>query len=185
MKIFYELFAKDMAAFTAYALRHSPGFRRRMWLLRVIVPVCWSAIMYLAASVFFGRYERNYFILPGLGLVAFIWFFTYPSVYLDMRRRQVKKLYESESEQRRLGEHELCLDEEGIFVSAPLGETRLKWSAIEEIAETEHYIFFCISRVAAIILPKEEMADDALCEHLVKLARRYHAAARGKPESSN
>jgi|GEM_PF-2009486 len=185
MKIAYELFAKDIAEFTAYAQRHSPGFRRKMWLQRVVAPLCLFGVLYLWASVSHDRYERNYFLLPGAGLICLIWFFAYPSVYLDMRRRQVKKLYESESEQRKLGEHELCLDEEGIFVRTPLGETRLRWSGIEEIAETEHYIFLCISRVAAIILPKEEIADDALCEHLVKLARGYHAAARGKPESSN
>jgi hypothetical protein len=64
----------------------------------------------------------------------------------------------------------LDITEEGLIEGAGSErEYRSAWSGIIKITETDHYLFFYINPMAAIILPKSEIEAHDLGEKLKKI----------------
>ena len=88
------------------------------------------------------------------------------------------RLYKNESARRALGEKELFLTDDEVVARDAMGETRIKWIAIEKIVEIDRYIYLFLTSISALVVPKGEIADDRVCREFVAVARRLQEAAK-------
>ena len=149
MEIEYHLTEADIIELLRYRLSQVP--RRRN-------PVMFRQFAYLIGFMLisFGSLliAKNV-VLPLIFLVLGIFsFLTYPT-YFDWRvRRKVAAIYRDETKGPTLGTRILRTTDEGIEEKSSLGEIKIKWEVIDNIAVTPAYTIISIQSSPLIIIPQ-------------------------------
>src|SRR5262249_12418167 len=99
------------------------------------------------------------------------------SITRDSVRKKIRKMCEGEQHKKMLGEHELCVTPDEVVEKSAFTEVRVNWCAVENIVETDEYIYFFVNPLTAFIVPKEELPDKNACDELVATARKYKQQA--------
>jgi hypothetical protein len=87
--------------------------------------------------------------------------------------RRVRAMLAKPHNRHLIGKKTLHIGPEGITVQSPHAETLLHWDMIEEIDETDDYVFFFYAQRSAMILPRRPFPSEEDYEDFMNLARRY------------
>jgi len=78
-----------------------------------------------------------------------------------------------------IGKHEFSITQEDIRDSTEMGEQITRWDVIEDIVETDKYLFILFHGLAeAYIIPKRAFPDEAGSNKLKEAVMKYHQAAK-------
>jgi len=71
------------------------------------------------------------------------------------------------------GERSLRIDAEGVFVKTPNIEGVTRWGAVNEIVETEEYIFILLDTLSSQVIPRRVFPDHSSADTFVRLANSF------------
>ena len=72
----------------------------------------------------------------------------------------------------------LSLDDEGVRMSFPLIESRIRWAALDRIVETPEVWYMMFGKMQAVTVPKSAMAPQQQAEFAAFVSRVRPAVAR-------
>ncbi len=176
MEVEYTLGIDEVLALSLYHNEHSPLLRRRLWILRGLVPLACLVVWLLLAAT---REDAGFVITLGavLALVSLIYFVRYPGVVRKRTMQMVRKLYAESPNRGAFGQRRMTINAETITEAGELTVTTKKWAAIDRIVEDHGHAYFYVSALSAFILPKAAFASDGAFREFLETARRHHREA--------
>jgi hypothetical protein len=165
-----ELDVNDAIAWNYYYLENSVQWKKNWKLIRfVFMPVmaiCFVAgIIYLLSGVNTGTIISV--VGGGIGIIigagGFLFYLYYPNIMRRRIRKTAKIAYSYKN--NFIGIHKYSVSPEGVRDN---DEAVVKWTAIENIAQTDAHIFILVYPKKAIIIPKRAFADEAAINHFMQ-----------------
>ena len=158
-----ELDVNDAIAWNYYYLENSAQWKKNWKLIRfVFMPVmaiCFVAgIIYLLSGVNTGTISSV--VGGGIGIIIGAGGFLFYLYYPDIMRRRIRKTAKIAYSYKNnfIGAHKYSVSPEGVRDN---DEAIVKWTAIENIVQTDSHIFILVYPKKAIIIPKKAFPDDA------------------------
>lgn len=159
MKLVYDITIEDLVVFNIYCYEHSTVRRRRLRVYRLITPILFlTLVLYLSFHV----KDPAVFIVIELavGIPAYLlWIYRYPKLVRKRIRNYIQNTYKKEKDTLALGKQELLVTSEGITETSTNGETKTRWAGIQNIAQTDLYIFIFTGPSRGYIIPKRTFTD--------------------------
>jgi len=90
------------------------------------------------------------------------------------RRKVIRRLYTAGKNSPALGKMELEVQETGVITRTDTTETRIAWSAIQDIVSTQEHTFVHLSPLRAFIIPHKKVVEGSLPALLAEVGRLYH-----------
>lgn len=157
MEIDYILSEEDYLHFNLFHIKNSRTTARALTIQRWIGPV-----IFVVFSFVFANLDKDLpfpLILIIFLIVSVLWYFLYPKYFFHYVKRQAKKMINEGKNSGLLGRHRMTLTVEGIIDATATGETKVRWSGIQEFKEDTEYLYLYNSSVSAYILPKRDLLD--------------------------
>jgi len=153
MHVEYENTIDDLLAFCKFAYARSPTIRiqRRLGVVIVALYAVWLSLTIESDFALTARLILAAFSSVGLGLVC----------YLLIDRAavwQTKRMYREGKTEGLLGSHKLTIGDDSLVETTSVNETRVQWSGIDEVAETDTHAFIFVSALQAHIIPRHQLA---------------------------
>ena len=163
-----ELNIDDAIAWNIYYMENSPQWKKNWKLIRfVFMPV--MAICFILGVVYLstkGLYLSTV-IAGGIGIIigggGFLYYLYYPNILRRRIRKTARKAYSYKN--NLVGNHRYNISAEGIRDN---DEAIVKWTAVEDIVQTDKHLFILVHPKKAIIIPKRAFPDDSAFSHFTQ-----------------
>jgi len=158
MEIEFERSTDDLIEFALFHAAHSPSVRRQLFLAQI---TCALLFFFLAAGhgYIFAHAVTPLPVFFGL-LGGVLGYFIFPPINRSYTVHRIRTLAKEGDNSGTLGYLTVALSSAGIFSITRAGESRLDWSAIKRLAQSEKYLFIYISATSAWVIPKKAFPDD-------------------------
>jgi hypothetical protein len=166
-----ELTIDDAIAWNNYYLENSPQWKTNWKLIRfVFMPVmiiCFLAgIIYLYISISRGLFLSS-LIASAIGIIigggGFLYYYFYPAILHRRIRKSAHKAYSYRN--TFVGTHQYTVSPEGVRDN---DEAIVKWTAVEDIVQTDKHVFILVHPKKAVIIPKKAFHDEAATNRFVQ-----------------
>ena len=174
MNIEYVINLEDLVDFNLFYYDHSSrsrkqrSIRRFFYLAVTALLFLFGVFAWLMAASFFGAVIC---FMGGLFLLAY---YLLTTGKMHQRIRQsVIRAYEN----RRngiIGKHKLSISPEGITDTTEEGESLTRWTRVESIDISEHYIYFSIIPRGVQFIPERAFSGGNSMKRFFDTARSYH-----------
>ena len=176
-----ELNIDDAIAWNYYYLENGAQWEKNWNLIRFlfmpVMAICFIlGIIYLLSSTNKGLVLST--VVGGIGIIlgggGFLYFIFYP----NMLRRKIRKtatIVYSRGQNSLIGRHSFIISAEGIRDN---DNAIVKWTAVEDIAQTDTHVFILVYPKKAIIIPKRAFADEAAINHFMQGVKTIFQAAQ-------
>jgi hypothetical protein len=175
-----ELDVNDAIAWNYYYLENSAQWKKNWKLIRLVfmpvMAICFVAgIIYLLNGVNTGTISSV--VGGGIGIIIGAGGFLYYLYYPNIIRRRIRKTANITYSYKNnfIGAHKYSVSPEGVRDN---DEAIVKWTAIENIAQTDAYIFILVYPKKAIIIPKRAFPDDAAINRFMQEAKTIFQTAQ-------
>jgi hypothetical protein len=176
-----DLNVDDAIAWNNYYLENSAQWKKNWKLIRfVFMPVmaiCFTAgVIYLFMSINKGLVLST-MIASAIGIIIGIGGFLYYLFYPDILRRRIRKTAKIAYSHKNnfIGNHKYTVSAEGIRDN---DEAIVKWTAVEDIVQTDTHVFVLVHPQKAIIIPKRAFLDDAAINRFMQEAKTIFQTAQ-------
>ena len=161
MKISYDLFPDDLAAFIEVHQRTSPAARKqRLGCLGTTLVALLILPLGMLLTTDKPRLQTAIDIWPLFLAPIFLAGFALP--YVRWRTKQLSRRLLSEGKNAGIyGECELAIDADGLTESRPSGYTVRKWSSVEQISMTPQHLFVYTSGIEAFVVPRRAFETES------------------------
>jgi hypothetical protein len=174
----YELNIDDLVAYNMYYYTRSPQIKRRMKIRKVIYFGTALIILFFAIYITITRSLSWPIISIAFGYVLFILLVAIYNFNKSMIQKRIRKELTRRYGQDRndvIGKHEFSITQEEIKDSTEMGEQMTRWDVIEDVVETDKYLFILLHGLAeAYIIPKRAFADEAGFTQFKDETIKYH-----------
>jgi len=170
MRIVYQNTFLDVFSFHIYALPR----QRAMQIMALVIGLFLGHTLWSAARNLEGTVGMKVFVFAVMtslvfaAILAMVLGSTALSVFFN-RSRHI------------LGEHSICLTEEGVVESTPLGRQETTWGGIHHIARTRRFILLFITPASAHLVPTRAFANSQDADRFFELAKRSSLTAQVQP----
>jgi YcxB-like protein len=173
-----ELNVEDAIAWNNYYLENSPQWIKNWKLIRFlfmpVMVICFLlGVIYLLVNPLY----LSTIIAGGIGIVlgggGFLYLYSYPGRLRRKIRKTAKKAYSYKN--NFIGSHQYAISTVGIVDN---DNDIVKWTAVEDIAQTETHIFILVRPKKAVIIPKRAFPDGAAIDRFVTNVRNIFQAAQ-------
>jgi hypothetical protein len=147
----FELTPEDYAEFWSFHSQRSPFLRRSRRKSQFIVPAVWLGIAAL------GGISAGDSVWVALSI---LWIAGVPAYVRWCTRQGAKRIAEQGVGRGCIGPHRLVIDARGVMDSTPFFESRLFWTAIEEVVDAPRQVLLYTGAHAALIIPKRAFASE-------------------------
>jgi len=167
MEIEYQLTEADIIALMEYRLQHIPRPQNPIWIRRLGYAVGFALLSIGSVML------TNNRVLPFIFLIlAISTFLLYPAFFYWLMRRKVSAKYRDEQNRATLATRTLRATSEGLEEISSLGEIKIKWEAIEDLAVTPTYTIISIQQIPSMIIPKHGVSTGDY-ESFVNTCRQF------------
>jgi YcxB-like protein len=169
IKVECEIEKEDVIAWNNYYIQNAPKSKRSLKKIRLLMlPLMF--VMFIFGIIFL--FGGNFFnFLTGerltIGIIFFLWglwgffYFLFLAKIIQFNTaRRIRKNYKK-GQNLTLGVHNYSISAEGINDVTEFSNSKLKWTAIEDIWETDKHLFIHIRPNAGYIIPKRAFPDEA------------------------
>ncbi len=171
MEIEYELSEADILTLMRFRLKQSRGFRNPVTFRRLAYLVGFSLLALGTWLV------TNQVILLVVFLVlAVSSFLFYPQLFNILIKRKIQITYRDPAKKASLATRILRANNEGIEEISSIGETKLRWDAITDLAVTTTHAFIYVQNIPTIIVPKARVGNDEFMG-FIEVCRENKSAA--------
>jgi hypothetical protein len=153
MVVEYERTIEDFIEFNLYHISHSPSMRRQILIGRGMGAFL-VFLLLLGASYLFDRRLTVLAYITAL-FTSTITFFLFPLFHHMETVRALRKAASEGDNRAVLGRQIISLSSDGISAQTQAGESRLNWSSIDRVAQSDKSIFLYISSTSALMIPKK------------------------------
>ena len=167
MKLDYELTKQDYIAYNLFHMTYSKTARRLLRMQRYLIPVIFLLLPFFIARV--SDIPLWYWMITFL-ITSIVWIFLFP--------KRMQKNIAGRVSKGLLGKRSLSLTEEGILEISESRESKSKWDAVENLVETQEYIFIYISSIMAYVIPSRAFTSEAERNEFIGIVK----ARQGKSE---
>ena len=157
MRLDYELTKQDYIDFNIYHIKNSDTIKRSMLLQRYVMAALYLILPFLVASV--TDIPLWYWFIAFV-IAAVLWVAFYPRYFMSTTVKRISKMLEEGNNKDMLGQHSISLDDEGFRETSLNGESKVSWSGVEKVGDTESHIFIYTSSIMAYIIPKRTFLDE-------------------------
>lgn len=100
-----------------------------------------------------------------------------PKLIYKKTRKEIIGLYGEGKNTHFLEKNTVTLSPEGINKAGVTAETKISWSGVERIEESDKYLFIYISAVSALLIPREAFTDESHYVSFRQYLEKYLALA--------
>ena len=176
----------DAIAWNYYYMENSAQWKNNWKLMRfVFLPIMVACfiigIIYFTSSTIKGLgISVSVASIMGiiLGASGFVYFLFYPYMLRRKIRNTAKQVY-GQGKNSFVGTHKYTASPEGIRDNA---EAIVKWTAIEDIVQTDNYLFILVYPQKAIIIPKKAFPNEDAINRFMPAATALFQAAQKNGE---
>jgi hypothetical protein len=176
MQVEYDVTMDDLIRFNLYHFDHSPFVKRQKLRTRYI-PVIMFPLFGLAEYAIRGRY--------GFGIVmcllSAIWWVVFPAWWKWEVTRRTQKYMSEGSNRGLLGVTRLEVGPNGLHTSGEIGESTLKWSAVEKVAVSDSHTYIYIGAASALMVPHRAFEDGSERTRFIHAVNQYRDGILGLP----
>ena len=173
MEVTYKLNLDDVQAYQWHNIRTSATLRRNYRVTFVSFPLIVLGLMILCVVFGLNMLLAGFF----LAVSTMVWTIIFPHTYRQNVNRATRKLLREGRNELLQQAHRMSLEETGIKVRSELGESRLAWSAVERVEETETHIYIYIGALTAHVIPKWAFNTRREAEDFFDAARSFQRRA--------
>ena len=175
-----ELNVEDAIAWNNYYLENSPQWIKNWKLIRFlfmpVMVICFLlGVIYILVNV--NTLYLSTLIAGGIGIIlgggGFLYLFSYPGRLQRKIRKAAKKAYSYKNSF--IGSHQYAISMAGIVDN---DNDIVKWTAVEDIMQTETHIFILVRPKKAVIIPKRAFADTAAADRFLTNVKNIFRAAQ-------
>ena len=171
-RIEYQLTQDDLVQFNMYYVSVSNYYRKQRLKLCLFIPaIC---LPFFLLFLYSHQYHVAIFFLA-FGLA---WFLLYPIRIKQSQRRHFLKHIEEAFGDIHRKPSVLNLQEDGIFSSSYLGESKFPYSSIDRIVEHAGYTYIFIGKGMALVLPHDRISEEDLKSFVDEVNRRMPVIAQ-------
>jgi len=173
-----ELNVEDAIAWNEYYLENSAQWKKNWKLIRFlfmpVMVICFIlGVIYLLVNPLY----LSTLIAGGIGIFlgggGFLYYFFYPNTMRRRIRKTAKKAYSYRNSF--IGSHQYAVSTAGIVDN---DNDLVKWTAVEDIVQTEKHVFILVNPQKALIIPKTAFHDDATLNRFLQGANDIFQAAK-------
>ena len=175
-----ELNVGDAIAWNEYYLENSAQWKKNWKLIRFlfmpVMVICFIlGVIYILVNV--NTLYLSTLIAGGIGIVlgggGFLYYFFYPNTMKRRIRKTAQKAYSYRNSF--IGSHQYAVSTAGIVDN---DNDLVKWTAVEDIVQTQTHVFILVRPKKAVIIPKRAFADNAAAERFMTNVRNIFQAAQ-------
>jgi hypothetical protein len=181
MEVEFVIRVDDHLAFHRYYLERRPPAGSGRLVVLVLLFGLLGGLMWL-------NYNRGGWADITAPVVLTVVFIAFAVLAVFQRRlfvgqvlRAMRRQLDDEWSEKLLGWRRLSIDPDGITVVSELTTASTLWQAVEQIAVTDDYAFFFLTRRTGFVLPARAFPDDEGFQDFVKTARHYRRTADEAP----
>ena len=155
MKLDYRFELEDWMAFQRHHLINSTKFKRSKT-IATLLPILIFGGLIVSDVV---RDKFNIVSAGVLALMALLWTIFYPKRFVKRYESNIQNFIKEKDYSGMVGVHHLELTEDNIELKTPQGEEIVEWTSFVKLVQTETHYFLYNSELSAIIIPKENIAN--------------------------
>jgi hypothetical protein len=180
MQIRYTLTAHDIAAMRLHMRMGTPGYRRLLRLLLVIVGVVviaeslviiddishvniMKAVAFGVAVVIVAIFMDRIFALK-----------PFSAVLKGSATLAVRRALEGGGNRALLGQQRMTIGEAGIEIENDMMHTTISWRGVEKVERTGEHIFIILGSLSAYVIPKRAFGAGHEADAFFEAAHDYH-----------
>ena len=172
MRIEYTLNKKDYIGFQVYHMMHAKQFTAFMLILRFIIPI---PLFFLLMRIIPGAMQMYAGLAEWMRILVVslpwgLWVVFFKRIFGLLSSIDVNIMIKN-SRSELLGKRTIEADAEGMRIISQVGETKMKWSAVQKAIVTKEYLFLYNTTRSAHLVPKRAFADKAQEEAVVALVQ--------------
>lgn len=167
----YQQTEDDILQFHLYYSSVSGYHKKQRLKQRLRVPVFYIgiALLFLVMKWYIGA--------AMLAICAVAWALFFPLWMRRVFRKNCVKLIKEGVGDSLSKPNMLELQEDGIFSSSYLGESKYNYSVIDRIVENDGYTYIFIGKGTALVLPHDRISQEDRCSFVDEVNRRREQAA--------
>ena len=181
MEIEYELNIDDLVAFNLYYYKHSPQIRQRMKTRMILY--LGIALFMLALAIYSTIAKSWSSAIIGYVVsvvITGLYYFSTSNIESRVRKELVRRYGEGRNDV--IGKHTLSVTQDEIRDITEMAEQKTHWNVIEDIVETEQYLYILFTGSAeAYVIPKKACSDETELLQLKETLVKYQQAAKKSP----
>ncbi len=155
MQVEFDISLDDIAAFNQYHWTHQSRTAKCSYRISLAaIPAMILLCAFLFAPL---RPPIAYWVISLFGALA--WLFLYPRLYQRWLKQMMIKAMSGGRNRGTLGKHLISVDETGLNEKTDVNDSHWDWPGIEQVQQTEDYIFIYISSIMAHVIPKQAFAN--------------------------
>ncbi len=158
MEIKFEVTKEDYIKFNLYHTENSPSQKKNLNLLRYIIPVLFSLLIYFIGTNLFNQ-PSIYWIIIAI-LFSLIWMITYPKQYRYLIQKETEKLINEGDNSEIFGKKKMIIDNETITVYNKSSSESIQINAIKDVKIYDDIIAIYTSAITAYIVPIRYLDKD-------------------------
>ena len=174
---------EDGQAFYLYHHKHSPALRKQALTGQIVTTLVVFFGIILLFSFIYSTGPDTGSLSPNIILSIFLLalflagatFAFYPQAYISKIMKNAEKLHNERDGGYEPTECILMFSDSEIEVNSDVGESKIRWDAIEKIIIDGDYIYLYLDAVNAIIIPKRAFSDDAQHKEFIDHIEKVHA----------
>lgn len=150
MKIEYKLTKEDYIQYNLYYMDTSDTVRKSLFRQRYI-----TSLVFLVFPFIMGLVSNIplWYWLAVFILAYILWVAYYPRYFRSYSKKRIQKMMEEGKSEKLLGLHSMELTEEGITETTSYGVSKISWTMMERIDETDLYIYIFFNAFTAFVVP--------------------------------
>ncbi|MGP8079722.1 MAG: YcxB family protein [Dehalococcoidales bacterium] len=173
-----ELNVEDAIAWNNYYLENSAQWIKNWKLIRfVFMPVMVICFLLGVIYLLVNPLYLSTVIAGGIGIIlgggGFLYLFFYPNTLHRRIRKTAQKAYSYRNSL--VGNHQYAVSTAGIVDN---DNDIVKWTAVEDIVQTDTHIFILVRPKKAVIIPKRAFPDSAAIDRFVTNVKAIYQTAQ-------
>ncbi|MBS4025892.1 MAG: YcxB family protein [Clostridia bacterium] len=177
MEIKYEVIKEDVLDFNMYVLSKSSTAKRSLFLQRFAGPV----IFMIFALLLNVLRDESVFIYVPFVIASLIWVLLYPRYFTRHVEKHVSKMLNEGENKAMVGKHILSVNPDEIIETTDVGETKIRWNAIQKIVVTERQVYIFFGEMMAFIIPLRSFDEDIKLQDFVGTIKEFQSKANSYP----
>lgn len=159
MEIVYDLTVADIIALAKYRTENSSIWQRRIRIARYSYLVGFL-ILALGARL----YGNNLVLCLVFVLMAVLFFSLYPAYRSWQIQKTTRQAYRDEAKRKTLASRILRTSAEGLEEESSFGSILVRWSSVDQIAQTSTHTFLSFEKVPSLVIPKDRIQQGSYQE---------------------
>ncbi len=171
MNIEFERTIEDIIDFNLFHMTHSPSTKRQLLLMRVLTGALAAIPVFGIGYLLYHSINASTLVLSILaGFVAFAF---YPQANRQSTIKRINKMLSEGNNNTLLGHQVISLSPEGIYTKNPTTESKINWSAIGRVVESDAHVYLYTSSINALVIPKKCFRTEKERQDFLEYVNKY------------